>query len=71
MTTEVEVYALEDGDIIVYRGNMYTYLDTQYVDGTSVDVLCVDEEGYRKAISVPNDTCILHVLVLDNSEAVV
>ena len=63
MTTDLmEVYSLEDGDTIVYRGEFYRFIYTSYrVDGT-VDVICVDEEGYRRSISVPDEFAQLRIV---------
>ncbi len=63
MTTErMEIYSLEEGDTIVYLGNYYKYLDTHYRSDGSVDVICVDEEGYRKCISAPDDMATMWIV---------
>jgi hypothetical protein len=58
----MEIYALEHGDIIVYGGNFYNYIETLYRSDGSVDVICVDEEGFRKAISASNDMYTLMIV---------
>lgn len=57
MTTDLmEVYSLEEGDTIVYRGDLFRFTGhTQgRVDG-GIDLKCVDEEGELRWISVPDD----------------
>ena len=55
MVTRMEVYALEEGDIIVYLGNYYKFIDTsEELDGRT-RVLVQDEEGFHKGITVPNE----------------
>ena len=71
MTTDIEIYALEDGDTIVYRGEHYTYLHTASdVHGKAL-VHCVDAEGFRHCITAEDDFQKIRILVIDNSEAVV
>lgn len=63
MTTEMmEVYSLEEGDTIVYRGEFYKFIDTSSAPDGTVRVLCVDEEGYKKQISVPDDFARLRIV---------
>jgi hypothetical protein len=60
--TRIEIYALEEGDIIVYLGEHYSFIETTSAPDGTVRVMCSDEEGYRKCISVPDDFCTLWVL---------
>jgi len=62
MTTKMEIYSLEVGDTIVYRGQFYAYIETLYRSDGSVDVICADEEGYRKSLSAPDDMHCLPIL---------
>jgi hypothetical protein len=62
MVTRLEVYSLEAGDIIVYLGEHYKFIDTTSGPDGTVRVLCSDEEGFLKQISVPDDFSTLWVL---------
>jgi hypothetical protein len=62
MTTKMEIYSLEVGDTIVYLGNFYAYVETLYRSDGQVDVIVSDEEGYRKAISAPDDMHTLWIV---------
>ena len=56
MTTErMEVYALEEGDTLIYLGNHYRFICTSEAPDGAVRVLCSDEEGFLKQISVPDE----------------
>lgn len=63
MVTKMEVYSLEEGDTIVYLGNYYRFVDSTSAPDGTVRVLCVDEDGYNRCISVPDDFTTLWVLV--------
>ena len=70
MTTDLmEVYSLEEGDTIVYRGDLFRFTgDTQgRVDG-GVNLKCVDEEGSCRWISVPDDFYRVRIVVDNLSE---
>ena len=63
MTTErMEVYSLEEGDTIIHLGNFYKFVETTAAPDGTVNVMCVDEEGYRRSISVPDDFACLWIL---------
>lgn len=67
ITEKIEALWLEPNDIVLINGSTYEVLD---VDGFDmVDVHMVDEEGYRKILTVSSDTKL--TVVLDNADAVV
>jgi hypothetical protein len=55
MTTEkIEALWLEDNDIVLINGATY---EVEAVEGFDmVDIHMVDEEGFRKVLTVPADT---------------
>lgn len=71
MTTEsMEVYSLEEGDLISIRGEVFRIVEIE--DGESCDyrIILVDEEGYRRHVEADSSQKF-SVIVLDNAEAVV
>ena len=54
MTTELmEVYALEVGDTIVHEGELFVITalnDEALPDSSITEIICSDEEGYRRSI---------------------
>lgn len=63
MTTDLmEVYSLEEGDTILYQGSFYRFVDTITSPDGTVRVLCIDEEGYNRSISVPDDFTRLRIV---------
>jgi hypothetical protein len=53
MTTDLmEVYSLEEGDTIVHLGQLFRITSLESVDNEHTEILCVDEEGYRRSILV-------------------
>lgn len=71
MTTEaMEVYSLEEGDLISIRGEVFRIIDIE--DGETCDyrIVLVDENGYRRHVEA-DFSQKFSVVVLDNAEAVV
>jgi hypothetical protein len=51
MTTDLmEVYSLEEGDTIMHHGAYYKILEFLTPDHGGIDIVCADEEGYRRVI---------------------
>lgn len=52
MTTELfEAFALEDGDTIIHRGELYAVTSVE-IEGDMYRVNLVDSEGYRRFITM-------------------
>lgn len=63
MTTDLmEVYSLEEGDVISHHGELFRFIETTSAPDGTVRVMCVDEEGYRRCISVPDDFAKLRIV---------
>lgn len=61
MTTEkIEALWLEQNDIIVIKGATYEVVDIDGFD--TIDIHLVDEEGYRKVLTVSSDTKLTVVM---------
>lgn len=70
MTTEMyEAFALEDGDTIIYHGEFYAVTSVE-IEGDMYRVNLVDDEGYRRHITMGEFDKIRVVCDVDH-EAVV
>jgi len=65
-TDSIEVYSLEEGDQILFQGNIYRIVGIE--DGENLDyrLILVDEEGFRRHLEAEGQTKLR--MVVDNVE---